>query len=381
MPGYTIDPDPLPKYYHVYVSLLDRIRSGEFGTGDMLPPEWKLVNDYGVSRITVIKALDLLEREGIIDRQQGRGSFVMNDKEPNEDLVKKFRVAFCLPTYAESHITSVLIGAAGVAIHEGLQLEVIGVDSDEREAHHIRTAIERGVDGILIYSRARIPDIELYRELQERHFPLVMLDRYYPECNTDWVIFDDEGAGYALTQHLIQKGHRRIGILPGHEIQFSSVRGRIQGYRRALETAGIDYDENLVCLDIYNALSPDSAERMKSSYQQLHARIRQYNITAIIAINFLVLSQISIDMIRIKNELLNAIIEGQEEPGADQMKVDIVAISHQFPGSEQTALVALAHQSGERLGEQGMKILLQRLRGNTLLQQHVVLPMEIITLS
>jgi DNA-binding LacI/PurR family transcriptional regulator len=380
MPGYTIDPnDPLPKYYQVYASLLDRIRSAEFGSGDMLPPEWKLADEYGVSRITVIKALDLLEREHIIERQQGRGSFVRNDKKPNKDLARNYRIAFCVPTYAESHITSALMGAASVAIHEGVQLEVIGVEADELEAHHIRTAIERGVDGILIYPRSRIPDVKLYRELQQRRFPLVLLDRYYLECDMERVVFDDEAAGYALTQHLIERGHRRIGIFPGHEVQISSVRGRIQGFRRALETAGINYDENMVCLDIYNLLWPDTAARMESSHQRLLTYICQYHITALIAINFLVLSQIDIDMMRIKNELLNAIIQGQE-PGIEQLEVEIAAISHQFPRNEQTSLVAVALQSGVTLGEQGMRILLQRLRDNIMPQQHNVIPMEVITL-
>lgn len=382
MPEYTINPnDPLPKYYQVYASLLNRIRSGEFKPGDMLPAEWKLAADYGVSRITVIKALDMLEGEHIIERQQGRGSFVTNERS-GKDVAKNYRVAFCIPTYAESHITSVLMGAAGVAVHEGVQLEVIGVEADERESYHIRSAMERGVDGVLIYARSRVPDLAFYRELEERRFPFVMLDRYYPEFNLDRVVFDDEGAGYALTRHLIAKGHRRIAILPGHEIQISSVIGRIQGYRRALEEARIKYDENLVCLDVYNVLSPDTATQMASSHLRLLDRIRQQNITALIAINFLVLSQIAIDMMRIKNELLNAVVEGREPIGADRLDIDVAAISHQSPRVEHISLVALAYQSGVALGEKGMKVLLERMRGNnTLPPQHILVPMEIAALT
>src|SRR5258707_15489376 len=64
--------NPLPLYFQVYQSLLERIQRGEFPPGSFLPPERRLTEDYGVSRITIIKALDELAREQYIKRQQGR---------------------------------------------------------------------------------------------------------------------------------------------------------------------------------------------------------------------------------------------------------------------------------------------------------------------
>ncbi len=50
-----VDPEnPLPLYFQVYKSLLERIQQGEFSPGSFLPPERQLTEDYGVSRITVI---------------------------------------------------------------------------------------------------------------------------------------------------------------------------------------------------------------------------------------------------------------------------------------------------------------------------------------
>ena len=48
-----------------------RIRGDEVQTGDALPSERQLVEDFGVSRITVVKALDILDQEGLIERQHG----------------------------------------------------------------------------------------------------------------------------------------------------------------------------------------------------------------------------------------------------------------------------------------------------------------------
>src|SRR5437879_11212968 len=79
---WTVDPgNPLPLYYQVYASLLQRIQRGEFPPGSFLPPERQLTEDYGVSRITIIKALNELAQQQYIRRQQGRGTLVTDPAE------------------------------------------------------------------------------------------------------------------------------------------------------------------------------------------------------------------------------------------------------------------------------------------------------------
>ena len=79
MTSEIVDPkSPIPRYYQVYTSLRSRIREGEFQAGDALPSERQLVEDYGVSRITIVKALGMLDQEGLIERQHGKGNFVTN---------------------------------------------------------------------------------------------------------------------------------------------------------------------------------------------------------------------------------------------------------------------------------------------------------------
>jgi GntR family transcriptional regulator len=66
----------LPLYYQLYEILRGRMSAGEFQPGDMIPAEPDLITEYGVSRTTVRQVLDLLVNEGLIYRQQGRGTFV-----------------------------------------------------------------------------------------------------------------------------------------------------------------------------------------------------------------------------------------------------------------------------------------------------------------
>lgn len=66
----------IPLYYQIANILKEKIYLGEYHYGDLLPGEEKLCGFFGVSRITIRKALSSLEREGLILRKRGIGSIV-----------------------------------------------------------------------------------------------------------------------------------------------------------------------------------------------------------------------------------------------------------------------------------------------------------------
>lgn len=68
----------LPIYYQIYLTVRDWIYSGYLKVGQQLPTEAELCETFSVSRITIRKAVDLLEREQLVVREQGRGTFVMD---------------------------------------------------------------------------------------------------------------------------------------------------------------------------------------------------------------------------------------------------------------------------------------------------------------
>ncbi len=67
--------EPL-KARRLYLLLRDRILSGDAGPDSRLPSEPALAVEYGISRVTVRRALDELAREGLIERKPGSGTFV-----------------------------------------------------------------------------------------------------------------------------------------------------------------------------------------------------------------------------------------------------------------------------------------------------------------
>ncbi|MBX3195882.1 MAG: GntR family transcriptional regulator [Microbacteriaceae bacterium] len=68
----------LPLYHQVYAQLRERLDSGHWKPGDRMPTEDDLVAEFGVSLITVRRALEELVRENRIQRTRGRGTFVLD---------------------------------------------------------------------------------------------------------------------------------------------------------------------------------------------------------------------------------------------------------------------------------------------------------------
>ena len=65
-----------PKYAQVVAEIKQRIDRGEYAPGTLLPSEHQLVEEFSVSRPTIVKSLSALRQDGWIETQQGRGSFV-----------------------------------------------------------------------------------------------------------------------------------------------------------------------------------------------------------------------------------------------------------------------------------------------------------------
>lgn len=384
MSNYQVNTnDPLPRYYQVYVSLEERIRSGEFAPWTALPSERQLSQDYGVSRITIVKALDFLVRDNLIERQHGRGNYVTSQEEVLE-CMEDCKIAFCVPTPSESYIFSTLMGATRVAMRKRIQLQVVEVGSGEEEATYVRNLLASGITGLILFSRSTHLNAPLYQELQQKDFPFVMIDRFSSEVATDFVVFDDEEAAYQLTDILIKNGHQRIAFLISTEPHMTCVQGRLHGYRKALEEHNLVYDEGWICRTIYEVFgfSPDDLDCLQDMYVGLLARIHQDGPTAIVAINNYSAEQANIDLMKIQMAFLQAAIDDQPQKVDPELNVAVAAISHKYLALNHTFLVALALQQGEVLGARAMDLLIGRIDGTVSgPPRSVTLPMEIVQIA
>jgi LacI family transcriptional regulator len=121
---------------------------------------------------------------------------------------------------------------------------IINTDEDaEIESEAIRSALSRKVDGIIICPTQNNTDNLQF--LIKQGIPFVLIGRHFPDTEVESVVCDDLKGGRLATEHLIEKGHRKILFLNG-PAQISSAVERLQGYRKALEKAGIPFDDELI---------------------------------------------------------------------------------------------------------------------------------------
>ena len=99
----------------------------------------------------------------------------------------------------------------------------------------------RQVDGMLIYPRSH-RELDHIRKLRQANYPVVLLVGD-PDAGIDAVCVDERRGAYRAVRHLIDIGHRRIGIIDSANPLGN--REKRDGYLQALNEAGIDYEEAL----------------------------------------------------------------------------------------------------------------------------------------
>lgn len=109
------------------------------------------------------------------------------------------------------------------------------LENKDKEVMHLQNMKSRKVDGIILMSSFRndeeIP--EQYKKLYENDLPIVFVDRKIRGVNRDTIMTNNVEMSYEAASYLIGLGHKKIGIIATTD--FSTVRERIDGYKKALE--------------------------------------------------------------------------------------------------------------------------------------------------
>ena len=102
--------------------------------------------------------------------------------------------------------------------------------------NHFRFTRQRRIDGMILAGPDISPGFVL--AMSRLKIPVVLVDNLLEHSQVHSINSDDEGGAYQATRHLLELGHRKIGILSGPTYWPSNQR-RVQGYWRALDEAGL----------------------------------------------------------------------------------------------------------------------------------------------
>lgn len=218
----------LPKYQVLADLLRSRISEGQLKPGDRMPSFSEIGAEHRVTLTTVKRVYDLLEKEGLVERQQGRGTFVCEKKRVltgNIGILGTQDIRLRKTQYYDS----ILTGIENYASENGQHILFIGDRTDYDQD------FSRKVDGFLLC------DVEFQTaHLQQLMASQPCVSMFSKSDNTANVMADDfEGAKRAI-RHLVDMGHRRIACMMEKQL-FVSVQ-RYAGYREGLSDAGIQAD-------------------------------------------------------------------------------------------------------------------------------------------
>lgn len=114
----------------------------------------------------------------------------------------------------------------------------------EEERDAVDFLLKRRCDALILHLD-RMPDEEIIALCDRESTPIILENRLVPELESRCIRIDNEAGGYLATRHLIDLGHRKIAHIAG-PLYKADARDRLAGYRRALEEAGIAFDERSV---------------------------------------------------------------------------------------------------------------------------------------
>ncbi|MBS3787759.1 LacI family DNA-binding transcriptional regulator [Candidatus Bipolaricaulota bacterium] len=140
--------------------------------------------------------------------------------------------------------STLLRGVEDKALEKDHSLIVCNTDETlAKEKLYVDVLSERKIDGLLIAPTGKSDENLL--ALKDRDIPLVFIDRKVEGLDAGAVLSTNVKGSAKAMRHLIELGHRRIGIILGLQ-SVTTSQERLEGYRKALKEEGITFDSRLV---------------------------------------------------------------------------------------------------------------------------------------
>lgn len=214
----------------------------------MVPGEWiapvrQLMQEYEVSQLTVVQALVLLETEGLLTKDPGRGYFVpIQVHNPvNESLIggrensKQLRIGFVTPDWPSSILLEMEDFLKAVAPEFNSRIVRItyqvGRDIWNRLPIH-------DFDGFIIVPESDYITIEMLNKVTAAPVPIVFRGMSLKEIQISSVAGDSFAIGGKAAAYLVGRKHRKLALLISEPLNSAVVRDRCEGFKMVAEMGG-----------------------------------------------------------------------------------------------------------------------------------------------
>lgn len=249
----------IPKYMILVNWIKEQVENKVLKPGDKLHSENELSSMFGMSRQTVRHAINLLEKDDIVESHQGSGTYI---KEKIAGRKSSMNIAV-ITTYVDDYIFPTIIKEIEKVLSKSGYIMQIAFTHNrvDKELAALKNFLKRDmVDGIIIEptkSGIPNPNLALYDEITKTNIPVIFMNSYYPGVNIPHISMNDREAGYQAVNFLIKAGHTKIaGIFKADDLQGHL---RYAGYTRGLLEAGLRiYDEHVLWYDTEDISNVDN---------------------------------------------------------------------------------------------------------------------------
>ncbi len=169
---------------------------------------------------------------------------------------KTHTIGYVVPELHGSFFGTMVAGSEKVLRKANKHMFVVTGHSDEAlEKKEIEALLSRRCDALILHVEA-VSD-EYLVELASQDVPLVVVNRYIEAIGDRCISLDNVTGGYIATKHLLELGHRDIGYLSGALFKADGI-NRLEGHKRALAEAGVNYNPNLTYEGNFQAQSGEA---------------------------------------------------------------------------------------------------------------------------
>ena len=241
-----------PLYRVISDALLAEIESGVYKPGDRLPSEALLCERFSASRITVAKAIGTLQREHLVRRRAGSGTYV---EQPPVQSGTAMRFGLLIPDLGVTEIFEPIcrgMMSSPLARPHSLIWGHSRVDGDRPEAvaaDLCQQFVDQRLTGVffapLEFAGERYAaNLSVVQKLERAKIAIVLLDRCFEpfprRSGFDLIGIDNHRAGATMTKHLLQMGAKRP-VFVSRLGSGSTVYERAAGYQTILRASGLPY--------------------------------------------------------------------------------------------------------------------------------------------
>lgn len=214
--------------------LRKKIVDGEVPAGSHLSSEAKLAEEYGVSIRLIRESLARLEAEGLLSREQGRGTIVKSlTKAPKQTTQKNIGVFF-IGRVRDTSTLEYFEGLQSTFQSFGYGTTIFNTDNQpEKEVAIVRRLVEEGVPGLVLFSAHTSGSFAHLVEAQRAGVQIALIDHHFPEFKCNYVGIDDRDAGCRATTHLLNMGCNKI-IYLNSDHDWTAVNNRREGFLQAM---------------------------------------------------------------------------------------------------------------------------------------------------